>query len=344
MKGPLTAAAPSSNTLRPMKARGSLAVLLWAVALMALPVAAPAKPGYYVDPANRSATLNLSGTNGYSIYISGSERSVLVLATKRKTSVSYFVFREGLKGDRLRGRLPGIGWIQLRFNELSRSQLPYEDGCRGPATLVRRGVFEGSIRIRGESGYTRVEKRRAFGKIVQEPRTTCRERAAAMTSRAETQTLTAETSRGEGYLRLIAYRVPWIEFDALYVNASLLRERGRMAIINSSYAVTRDPGKLAIARPPRSATLTPPRPFTGMAAFAQESQKDFNWTGDLAVELPGIGEVGLAGPGWKSGLCVGRNCRGDAEGGNPTSIATVFSQGSGSHSQPLALARLSSLR
>jgi hypothetical protein len=68
---------------------------------------------------------------------------------------------------------------------------------------------------------------------------------------------------------------------------------------------------LTVATPPRSASVDPPRPFTGSATFQQESSKNFSWTGDLSAELPGIGDVALAGPDFESALCVGLHCRGD---------------------------------
>jgi hypothetical protein len=103
-----------------------------------------------------------------------------------------------------------------------------------------------------------------------------------------------------------------LETDQIFV-ASFLHVRGKMAVINSQSAIREDAGPLEISTPPRSATVDPPSPFTGSASFQRESAKDFSWTGDLAVELPGIGEVTLAGPKFETALCLGRRCRGDEE-------------------------------
>ncbi|HET7417967.1 MAG TPA: hypothetical protein VFJ61_10125 [Solirubrobacterales bacterium] len=304
-----------------MKATHTFAALGCALALLALPTGAGAKPGYYVNEANRSATIHLHGTHGYQIDVSGSAGFVSVTAFNRDASVLYFVSDRGLKGDHLRARLPGVGRIDLRFKERKRSQHPPRGGCKGSPTLIRGGVFEGWLRIRGERGYTHTETHRVRGKIVQEPETTCRERGSARTSSAPDETISAEAPRGDGQISFHAYRFPSTGFDAVLFTAGLARQRGKMVVVNSRSAVSKDAEDLVAARPPRSATVEPPGPFTGSAAFLQESKEDFSWSGDLAVELPGVGEVGLAGPHWKSSLCIGRSCRGDGESGE--SFTTV---------------------
>jgi len=57
------------------------------------------------------------------------------------------------------------------------------------------------------------------------------------------------------------------------------------------------------------ATIAPPAPFSGSATFHLEDPKTATWTGDLRVELPGIGKVPLTGEGIGAGLCNGpSNC------------------------------------
>jgi hypothetical protein len=99
----------------------------------------------------------------------------------------------------------------------------------------------------------------------------------------------------------------------LAFSASLTRVRGKMFILSSQTVISKDAAALEFSEPPRSATVTPPEPFTGTATFRQESADQFSWAGDLAVELPGSGEVSLAGPKFETALCLERSCRGDEE-------------------------------
>lgn len=126
--------------------------------------------------------------------------------------------------------------------------------------------------------------------------------------------LDAFAPRGHGLLIFSAIGFPFVEQKRqVFLRASLSRLRRSMLVANSVSAITRKDEALATATPPRSATIDPPSPFTGSATFQQESSKDFSWTGDLAVELPGIGEVNLAGPKFETELCLGRRCRGDSD-------------------------------
>ncbi|HEX4751855.1 MAG TPA: hypothetical protein VH268_03070, partial [Solirubrobacterales bacterium] len=59
---------------------------------------------------------------------------------------------------------------------------------------------------------------------------------------------------------------------------------------------------------PPDATLAPSSPFSGSATFELTSPTKASWSGDLAVELPGLGKVPLAGPKFYSGLCEGEIC------------------------------------
>jgi hypothetical protein len=62
------------------------------------------------------------------------------------------------------------------------------------------------------------------------------------------------------------------------------------------------------SRPAKEAVVRPSAPFSGSATFQLESPSSASWEGDLAVELPGLGEVRLTGPHLYSGLCDGSTC------------------------------------
>jgi hypothetical protein len=296
-----------------VRAWGSVLVL--AVVGLLLPAGTMAKPGYFTSPGFRTVEARMHGTHGYRLQVLSISGGFSVNASKGHTAVSYFPLHVKLDGDRVAARLPGVGWVFLHFRELKRYRRKSADNCRGPGSLVRRGVFEGWIRIDGERNYTHVDAHHVPGKIVRDERQICRRRPAARASdRRSEQTLLAETPRGRGTLSFSADE--WPQFGGrspLFFSASLLRQRGPMLIANSNYAISEDTDALDVAKPPRSAITEPPAPFTGSAAFEQESADKFSWLGDLQVELPGIGDVALAGPRFKSSLCIGHRCRGDSD-------------------------------
>jgi len=257
----------------------------------------------------------MRGSHGYRLRIDAFSTNVDVRATKGGASVGYYARRGRLREDRIRARLAGVGWVFLRFHETSRHHENPADNCKGEGSLTRRGFFTGSVRIHGERDYTRVKSHRVRGKIIREGREVCRNRPTAHASSTAEETLYANMERGHGVLSFSADKWPPERggFNALFFNATLIRLRGTMVISNSNSGFTEDTGTFAVAKPPRSAIVEPPAPISGSATFTQEGPETFSWLGDLEVELPGIGPVALAGPSFSANLCIGKQCKGNAD-------------------------------
>lgn len=298
-----------------MKARGGLAILVCAVAALALPAGAAAKPGYYVLPHDHYTHARVQGSNGYRLEISGFSDFFMVTASKATEQVLYVPFNSQQRGGKLRAHLPGVGRIDLRFHERSRSRQNPDPNCEGPGALVRQGIFKGRFKIAGERGYTDVDVRAIRGEIVDEPRQVCRRSGRARTSvDTQEESLWAEAPRGRGHLQFLAEE-SGPRFDSLptIFAARLSRLRGRMLVVNAVYGFTRNPEAIVLDRPPLYGSVVPPKPITGTATFQRNPGGTFTWLGDLAAELPGVGPVKLAGPAFKAEACLGRKCKGSAE-------------------------------
>jgi hypothetical protein len=316
-----------------MKARGLAGILACVLATLVLPSGVAARPGYYVSPHDHYAEAKINGSNGYRLAINVLSGVVAVTASKETSRVFYAPFDSQMRDGKMRAHLPGVGRIALRFHERSRSRRDPPDGCEGLGPLVRRGIFRGRVKLTGERDYTRVDVRAIRGKIVDEPRLVCHRSGHARSSASNQEALLrAAVPRGRGSLEFFAdeFGSKFDSFPAFFV-AQLIRLRGKMFVMNSVYGFTREPGALAVDRPPLSGSVVPPKPFTGTATFQRESGGTFTWLGDLAAELPGVGPVKLAGPAFKAEACLGHKCKGSAE---------LEPQGSGSHSQSLALTTL----
>lgn len=317
-------------------ARGLLGIFACAVAL-AIPAGAAAKPGYYVLPQDHFAEAEFRGSNGYRLEIKVFSDLFFVTASKATDEaveqVMYFFFDSKLRDDMLHARLPRVGRIDLRFHERSRSREDPAPNCDGVGELTRQGTFRGRIKLSGEHGFTDVDVRAVRGKIVDEPKQVCRRSGRAQSSSAtQEELLRAVVPRGHGILEFSA--IQWasnLDFLPNVFAARLIRQRGPMFVISAVYGPTEDPEAITLSRPPLSGSAVPPKPFTGTATFQRESDGAFTWLGDLAAELPGVGPVRLAGPKFNAEACLGRICKGSAE---------IEPQGKGSHSRPLALARL----
>src|SRR6476620_1005093 len=291
-------------------ARGLLGVLACALALAA-PTTASAKPGSFTSIPLRYAHIKVTASHGYHLRITAFGTNVNVEAENGNREVAYTVLDGSLRRERIGARLPGVGWINLRFEERKRHRGSPADNCKGPGDLIRVGTFEGRIRIKGEKGFTTFDRARAQGKIEFSPEQTCTQRPARASAVSDEALLLAGGARGRGTLSFEANRwEPFAGSTPLFFRASLFRQRQRMYISNSVGGFSEDVKLMEISEKPLSAAVDPPGLFAGSAEFLQQAD-DFTWLGDLAADLPGVGPVELAGPQFEAMLCLGRRCKGD---------------------------------
>jgi hypothetical protein len=187
---------------------------------------------------------------------------------------------------------------------------------------VQPGYFVGTIRLRGEKSYTRVQATRAQGTVSEAPSAKC------ASQRNRRQSLLRQSPGGEepptlsilataGNVGLIGAQTAGSEKSSGSLIAAFhTRHHDGMVVKNAVLEF----GSAPVILPtedvgfPESATVQPPKPFSGSANFAVQNPHAASWTGDLAVELPGIGEVRLAGPSFKSEICLAEDCRGSLAG------------------------------
>ncbi len=292
------------------------------IGLRLLPTAAAGKPGYLKSSPGYRVQLHLRGSNGYAIRIEGSRSgSIYVIAQKRSASVAYSI-ADKKPGAGIAARLPGVGMVSVKFRPAGNSkQLPPPNNCRGRGRVVRHGVFVGRLRLHGERGYTEVSAQRAKGKVVHSFRQVCNNNTSHIHTAGDAHwaLLSATSRRGHGVLSVHAFKLSSLRtpgLDAVSVGASTFSKRGPM-LITRAVSAEADVDDLQLAEPPgslQSASLSPPSPFTGTATFQRISKTSSTWEGPLSVELPGVGQVNLAGPEFSSSLCIDRHCTGTEDG------------------------------
>jgi hypothetical protein len=313
-----------------MKAWGrAIFAVAAALAVFALPTTVEAKHGYFKSSAGYRVELHLNGTNGYSIQIAGGKSGyIYVDAEKAPARASYFVTDQST-GSGIHARLPGVGGVSVRFRPKGKpDEVPLPDNCRGRGNLIQHGVFVGRIHLHGEQGYTDVDAQRAKGKVVHSFKKVCDNDSSGIHFAGDTKLtlLSASTRRGRGDLSLTAFqvvsrRVP--ELSGTSIMASFTTRRGSMLTTKLAFA-SASLDALQLAEPAgslQSASLSPPGPFTGTASFQRTSKTSSTWEGSLSVELPGLGQVSLAGPKFSSTLCIERRCAGTEDGSS--SIVTL---------------------
>src|SRR5215469_8959990 len=131
-----------------------MVVTLLSVAVAWFPSGAVADAHHYLLPAGGWTSIELAGSNGYSIQISADrEGHMTLVASKGGVSTEYWTRKAQTDGDRLRVPLAGLGSIAIRFHQRGPTHHPpaYTD-CDGPRRTLRRGVVRGTIEFAGERG------------------------------------------------------------------------------------------------------------------------------------------------------------------------------------------------
>jgi hypothetical protein len=332
-----------------MGARGHfLGLVACAIAVATLPAPAigSAEPPRTVLPRSLALEMNLQGSNGYSVSVSGyGHRHVEVLARKGHYLAFYRV-RGSVSRDHIEADLGPFGRVSVHFDGLVRRQRdPFPEECRGRRPMHETGRFLGTIEFNGEHGFTRVSARSARGNLYRAFRQVCRLRHSSGARPSATPgfaitVLSAGTRSAGRSIYFDAFRLeqerrggrpsPWI------TTAGLSEQVGRIAL--SKVVVTASsPAEIRVSGKgvsPASADVAPGRPFTGTAAYREAAPPAPEWTGDLSLRLPGAGPIGLSGGQFDAGLC-------HATGVRQLNRCAGSAQISGSQSQLLEDARLS---
>jgi hypothetical protein len=293
--------------------------VLLACSAAALLIAAPissAKPGYFVIPAYQSIDLNLEGSKGYWINIAKQGRYVNLLAASRDTAVTYAARSLVPKGSEIRARFPGVGRVFVRFQPQGppREEKPFPlRGCKGGEIVKQPGQWVGTIRFRGEKGYTSASATRVRAAREIRAKAVCkRPRVSPQLEEDRTELYAISGSRK----RAVAFDASKVVIPDLGATtsfgASVAEIRRGMTIIRHLFVSGKAKDVVAgDTRPhPLSGTFAPPAPFRGSGEFQRDAEGNSTWTGSLTVPFPGLDPVALTGPEFTARFCQHSGCTG----------------------------------
>jgi hypothetical protein len=253
----------------------------------------------------------LTGSKGYRIslssYINHKYNRITLSAEKNGAYARYIVKGEAHNGV-IRATYPGLGRIAVHFVPSKVKELPPNPGCDKPSGTVDQGTFLGTIRFRGEKGFTSVDAGRAHGSIVKHFRQLCRAVKRAVASRGHPGRAFEgiELSAKTGNVQFTAENTVGDPKSTFHVRASENRKgiqigRGIREVTGRGF--TYDAQGLTEAR------VAPPAPFMGQAHYSgspvpEDPMPGFytqgTLSGSLKVYLPGLGVVPLGGSGVKA--------------------------------------------
>jgi len=310
-----------------IRPRTALIAALALLALAGASAAEAAKPAVEVRPAERFAYITMPGSEGWHLQLSA------VLGTKGPQSVGIFargphheeVQYIGIEGRAaengvIESNVPGLARVAVRFEQTSETPVHFESGrCKIEGKgLDLKGIFRGTIAFHGEGGYTTIKRQSAAGRIEIKPREACpKPKHRPRPPKTTTEDLGVEyllAGREESDRRSLTFETfgsepkllggPLTAFIARYEHW-----RGKVMVLAQTKALGEEAGVFSLTAPegtPTEATVNPPAPFKGTGTFKLESPTTASWTGDLSVEIPTLGTVNLAEPGFWAGACAAR--------------------------------------
>lgn len=307
-----------------------LSVLVAALFLAAAPgaTAAASRRGTFTLAFPKTAGFSLRGTNGYRAQLEAIGQRLVLSISRGPASASYEV-RGRVSRQGIKARFGRFGRVDVEFRPSGRIVREGPFGpCHGRPAIRRFGVFAGTIRFRGEHGYTKIRATHARGGIESALRWQCKGGNGGGGDRESeadvTTILQASTRHGRLGFAAITLRAPGERgLTAFFAGSD--EHRGRMRVERAAFAFSRR-RTFTFDEFLTSATVKPPKPFDGAGIFRRGPGGSTSWTGDLRVPLPGAGVIALSGRRYRAHLIQPETLTHVPAGTPPATMLTKLSR------------------
>ncbi len=274
--------------------------------VLALPASAPAAGGFDLK-------FQLPASHGYKLTVAGYDATAVVSATKPEHSNgrawSTYIARGKVSPTAIKASFGPLGSVAMRFRQSG--GVTYgkrHHHCIGPDRYtIRPGVFVGSVRFRGEGGYTSAKVHRVKGKVVTPRFLRCLDSFFEEFEQSREKKPTVKKPKAT---RLSAFVRSGLTAEVFYASeragkagylAEIEQTVGSLGIFRGLF-IHGSPATFAFDGPLSFAGVTPPPPFSGSASFQREPTGAKSWTGSLAVSFPGAPNVPLVDPRFETQL------------------------------------------
>lgn len=240
------------------------------------------------------AEFSRKASNGYSILFEINRGKASLTAQSDEGTVIY-KGKGSLVDGRIHFGLGKLGKINVRFKpDGSVDYLRPPKSCKGREQAIRGGAFVGSIKFRGERGYTRLNVHRVYGTLASPRSWKCPDTPVRRPGSAANLLVALGAFTPHSQVVFAAIGGPE-QLPLRFFVAGTLERQGAMRI-DRSVLVEGKPVSFDFLTDLSSATVSPPRPFAGTASFKRNADGSTEWFGTLSVALPGIGSIALTGP------------------------------------------------
>ncbi|HEX5609914.1 MAG TPA: hypothetical protein VFX45_07470 [Solirubrobacterales bacterium] len=260
-----------------------------------------------------AAQFTLRGTNGYRVTVSGEpggpEHKAVTILVERPGQSATYTGDGTVTANSIDAHFRHFGRIAVHFHAKEIRRVRVRGNCLSDSRVsakARFGTFTGLIRFRGEGGYTEVSTRHVHGGTG-DPRAIRPYPECGPYSALSGVGLLAVAEDGpifsvgpEGFMtRTGPLSVP---NPQSYVFRAIDVEKSNGIVIARDAIAVGQPDTFSFDDALTAATIAPPAPFSGTATFQQTARGTKNWTGSLAVSLPGKEMLPLTGPSFSADL------------------------------------------
>lgn len=298
-----------------MRLRLAVAAVLLLAVFFCFAAGAGADRGQFRLPGGQSLRAEFKGSNGYSIGILSLRKRFLELWTEKAGITTEYRTRDAIADNEgIRGRLPGLGSISVRFHPRGPvHRAPAYPGCDGPRPITRHGVVRGTIKFVGEREYTTVETHQARAETEEWEEQHCHFHAHVQKKRSRDWVgkLSAWGLGGEPQANFVATKLrPGVKRGQVVFSAGTASSEGPLTVYRHA-TILAPASTFQVPEPdtyPEHVIITPPPPFAGTGTFARTPESTFTWEGDLSIQFPGIDPIPLTGPRFETRYCALRGC------------------------------------
>jgi hypothetical protein len=246
------------------------------------------------DGPEAQAEFSRKASNGYSILFEINRGKASLTARSNEGAVIYSG-KGSLVDGRVQFGLGKLGRISARFKpDGSVDRLRPPKFCKGREQVVRSGAFIGSIKFRGESGYTRLNVHRISGTMASPRSWKCPDTPDRLSGNSAS--LPAVLSAFTPHSHVLFVAIDGSELLPFQFFIARRSERQGALRINRSVLAEGEPVSFNASGNLSSATVSPPKPFSGTASFKRNEDGSTEWLGTLSVALPGVESTALTGP------------------------------------------------
>lgn len=287
-----------------------LSALLSAIAVAATLAAASAAPASVLAPEEGTISrveLDLKASNGLLAHLETSEKEVVTLTILNRDSAVVYEAQGEVTEAGLKVGFGRLGRIDVAFDPtVTLGSTQPSPGCTGAPRTLREGIFSGTIEFTGERGYVRLEGPEAEGSMSVISQWECPDNPyepfrAALRPKDEDETASLHAfSRGCSCFFGAGVHHRGSGGKSIFSAATFERREG-MEIYRST-SVRAGAGAFRVDHEAGTATLRPPRPFSGSATYERRPHARDLWRSTIRVPLLGADPLRTDGPGFRAML------------------------------------------